>query len=139
MRKRILIVDDNATFRTVVEKQVKRWGMRADSTYSGKEALALMRSKANLGEAYDYVVIDHDMPIMDGIQLTERLMADTSIEPKPTRIMLTGLGVGTVNQQANQAGIQKVVNKPVSGRQLKEILLEFASWACIRRRFSVKY
>ena len=103
MRKRILIVDDNATFRTVVEKQVKRWGMRADSTYSGKEALALMRSKANLGEAYDYVVIDHDMPIMDGIQLTERLMADTSIEPKPTRIMLTGLGVGTVNQQANQA------------------------------------
>lgn len=125
IRKRILIVDDNATFRTVIEKQVKRWGMRADSTYNGKEALALMRSKANLGETYDYIVIDHDMPIMDGIQLTERLMADDSISPKPHRIMLTGLGIGTVNQQADQAGIQKVVNKPVSGQQLKEILLEF--------------
>lgn len=123
--QRILIVDDNSTFRSVIEKQVKRWGMRADSTYSGKEALALMRNKSNLGEAYDYIVIDHDMPIMDGIQLTERLIADTSIEPKPNRIMLTGLGIGSANQEAKDAGIQKVLNKPVSGRHLKEVLLDF--------------
>lgn len=123
--QRILIVDDNTTFRSVIEKQVKRWGMRADSTYSGKEALALMRNKSNLGESYDYIVIDHDMPLMDGIQLTERLMADKDIEPKPIRIMLTGLGIGTANQEAKDAGIQKVLNKPVSGRHLKEVLLEF--------------
>ena len=123
--QRILIVDDNSTFRGVIEKQVKRWGMRAESTYSGKEALALMRNKANLGEPYDYIVIDHDMPIMNGIQLTERLMADNDIEPKPMRIMLTGLGIGSANQEAKEAGIQKIVNKPVSGRHLKEVLLEF--------------
>ena len=123
--QRILIVDDNTTFRSVIEKQVKRWGMRADSTYSGKEALALMRNKTNLGEPYDYIVIDHDMPIMNGIQLTERLMADKDIEPKPMRIMLTGLGIGSANQEAKEAGIQKIVNKPVSGRHLKEVLLEF--------------
>jgi signal transduction histidine kinase/ActR/RegA family two-component response regulator len=123
--QRILIVDDNSTFRGVIEKQVKRWGMRAESTYSGKEALALMRNKANLGEPYDYIVIDHDMPIMNGIQLTERLMADNGIEPKPMRIMLTGLGIGSANQEAKEAGIQKIVNKPVSGRHLKEVLLEF--------------
>lgn len=123
--QRILIVDDNTTFRGVIEKQVKRWGMRAESTYSGKEALALMRNKANLGEPYDYIVIDHDMPIMNGIQLTERLMADNDIEPKPIRIMLTGLGIGSANQEAKEAGIQKIVNKPVSGRHLKEVLLEF--------------
>jgi len=123
--QRILIVDDNSIFRAVIEKQVKRWGMRAESTYSGKEALALMRNKANLGEPYDYIVIDHDMPIMNGIQLTERLMADNGIEPKPMRIMLTGLGIGSANQEAKEAGIQKIVNKPVSGRHLKEVLLEF--------------
>jgi signal transduction histidine kinase/ActR/RegA family two-component response regulator len=123
--QRILIVDDNTTFRGVIEKQVKRWGMKADSTYSGKEALALMRNKSNLGEPYDFIVIDHDMPIMNGIQLTERLMADMDIEPKPMRIMLTGLGIGSANQEAKEAGIQKIVNKPVSGRHLKEVLLEF--------------
>jgi CheY-like chemotaxis protein len=123
--QRILIVDDNSTFRGVIEKQVKRWGMRAESTYSGKEALALMRNKANLSEPYDYIVIDHDMPIMNGIQLTERLMADNDIEPKPIRIMLTGLGIGSANKEAKEAGIQKIVNKPVSGRHLKEVLLEF--------------
>lgn len=123
--QRILIVDDNTTFRGVIEKQVKRWGMKADSTYSGKEALALMRNKSNLGEAYDFIVIDHDMPIMNGIQLTERLMADMDIEPKPMRIMLTGLGIGSANQEAKEAGIQKIVNKPVTGRHLKEVLLEF--------------
>ena len=123
--QRILIVDDNTTFRGVIEKQVKRWGMKADSTYSGKEALALMRNKSNLGEPYDYIVIDHDMPIMNGIQLTERLMADNDIEPKPMRIMLTGLGIGSTNHEAKEAGIQKIINKPVSGRHLKEVLLEF--------------
>ena len=123
--QRILIVDDNSTFRGVIEKQVKRWGMRADSTYSGREALALMRNKSNISEPYDYIVIDHDMPIMNGIQLTERLMADTDIEPKPMRIMLTGLGIGSANQEAKEAGIQKVINKPVSGRHLKEVLLDF--------------
>lgn len=123
--QRILIVDDNTTFRSVIEKQVKRWGMKSDSTYSGKEALALMRNKSNLGEPYDFIVIDHDMPIMSGIQLTERLMSDTDIEPKPMRIMLTGLGIGSANQEAKEAGIQKIVNKPVSGRHLKEVLLEF--------------
>lgn len=123
--QRILIVDDNTTFRGVIEKQVKRWGMKADSTYSGKEALALMRNKSNLGEPYDFIVIDHDMPIMNGIQLTERLMADMDIEPKPMRIMLTGLGIGSANQEAKEAGIQKIVNKPVSGRHLKEVLLDF--------------
>ncbi|HCM05494.1 MAG TPA: hypothetical protein DIC30_05735 [Oceanospirillales bacterium] len=122
--QRILIVDDNTTFRGVIEKQVKRWGMKADSTYSGKEALALMRNQSNLGEPYDFIVIDHDMPIMNGIQLTERLMADLDIEPKPIRIMLTGLGIGSANQEAKDAGIQKIVNKPVTGRHLKEVLLD---------------
>jgi signal transduction histidine kinase/ActR/RegA family two-component response regulator len=123
--QRILIVDDNSTFRGVIEKQVKRWGMRAESAYSGKEALALMRNKSNLNEPYDYIVLDHDMPIMNGIQLIERLMADNDIEPKPIRIMLTGLGIGSANQEAKEAGIQKVIHKPVSGRHLKEVLLEF--------------
>jgi CheY-like chemotaxis protein len=118
-------VDDNNIFRGVIEKQVKRWGMRAESTHNGKQALALMRNKANLGEPYDYIVVDHNMPIMSGIQLTERLMADNDIEPKPIRIMLTGLGIGSANQAAKEAGIQKVVNKPVSGRHLKEVLLDF--------------
>lgn len=122
--QRILIVDDNTTFRGVIEKQVKRWGMKADSTYSGKEALALMRNQSNLGEPYDFIVIDHDMPIMNGIQLTERLMADVDIEPKPIRIMLTGLGIGSANQEAQDAGIQRIVNKPVTGRHLKEVLLD---------------
>ena len=52
-------------------------------------------------------------------------MADVDIEPKPMRIMLTGLGIGSANQEAKEAGIQKIVNKPVTGRHLKEVLLEF--------------
>lgn len=125
--KRILIVDDNSTFRRVIEKQTKRWGMKTDNTHSGKEALALMRNKANLDEAYDYILIDQDMPIMNGIQLTERLMADEGINPKPLRVMLTGLGINNSNQDAIDAGIQKVIHKPISGRHLKEALLEFIS------------
>lgn len=124
--KRILIVDDNSTFRGVIEKQTRRWGMKADNTNNGKEALALMRNKTNLDEPYDYIIIDQDMPMMSGLQLTTRLMSDDEIMPKPIRIMLTGLGINSSNQEAIDAGMQKVINKPISGKDLKEALLELS-------------
>lgn len=120
--KRILIVDDNAIFREVIKKQTKRWGMKADSTYSGKEALALMRIKANLGEHYDFIIIDQDMPIMDGLQLAQRLSTDNNITPKPKSIMLSTLGQSHFDP--SDFGIRQVVNKPISGRYLKDILLK---------------
>ncbi|WP_430461688.1 7TM-DISM domain-containing protein [Thalassolituus sp. LLYu03] len=121
---RILIVDDNASLRTVLEKQVRRWGMRPDSTYSGKEALAMLRNQITLGQPYDVIIIDHDMPVMNGLQLAERIQQDKDIVQKPARLMLTGLNIGAVRDDALAAGIQQLLAKPASGERLRQALQE---------------
>ena len=121
---RILIVDDNASLRAVIEKQTRRWGMRPDSTYSGREALAMLRNQINLGQPYDVIIIDHVMPVMNGLQLAERIQQDADIQPKPARLMLTGLNISAVREEAQSAGIQQLLAKPASGERLRHALLE---------------
>ncbi len=121
--KRILIVDDNASVRNVIDKQVKRWGMRTDSTYSGKEALAMMRNQATLKEPFDYIIIDHDMPLMNGLQLSERITSDKDIQQKPARLMLTGMSISHVREEALEAGIETLLSKPADPEQLRQALL----------------
>lgn len=122
--RRILIVDDSASLRTVLERQVRRWGMKPDSTYSGKEALAMLRNQSNLGHPYDFVVIDHDMPMMSGLQLAERIQQDQDIVQKPAQLMLTGLNITAVRDEALAAGIELLLSKPADTERLREALLE---------------
>jgi len=121
--KRILIVDDNASVRSVIDKQVTRWGMKAESTYSGKEALAMMRNQNHVNEPFDYVIIDHDMPLMNGLQLSEKITSDSDICHKPARLMLTGMSISNVRDEALEAGIETLLAKPADPEQLRQALL----------------
>lgn len=118
----ILIVDDNSTLRKVIQRYAKSWGMQADCTYSGKEALALLRSQHTIEQDYDIVLIDQDMPMMDGFQLAKRIGEDSEISPDIIKIMLTGLSINSQHQEALKSGIHQVINKPVSARALREVL-----------------
>jgi CheY-like chemotaxis protein len=101
--------------------------MKASSTYSGKEALAMMRIHCNLGQPFDFIIIDHDMPIMNGLQLAERMNADNDITIKPASLMLTGLSISSVRADALAVGIRHLVAKPASGDRLRNALLEIKS------------
>jgi two-component system, sensor histidine kinase RetS len=120
----ILVVDDNASLRKVIEKQVKRWGVRVDSTHSGKEALAMLRNQCALGQPYEGAIIDLDMPVMDGLELARRLHDDDKIPSKPNVLMLTGLSISSVRENAQQVGITHFLGKPASGERLKRALLQ---------------
>ena len=124
MGLRVLVIDDNASLRNVIEKQLKRWGMIADSTYSGKEALAMLRTQCRAETPYDMIVIDHDMPVMSGLQLSEKICNDDEIPVKPASLMLTGLSISSVQVAATAAGIDHVIAKPASGNRLREALAE---------------
>ena len=67
--RRVLIVDDNATNRRILEVQVARWGMEARSTASGHEALEWVRG----GETFDVALLDFNMPEIDGVALAAAL------------------------------------------------------------------
>ncbi len=120
--KQLLIVDDNASLRSVLEKQTKRWGLRVNSTYNSKEALSMLRNQINLGAPYEFLVLDQDMPALNGFELAKRIQLDNNIQPKPAIIMLASHSVNDIREEAYNAGIAIVLAKPAYPEHLQQAL-----------------
>ena len=117
---RVLIVDDHETNRRILHKQITSWGMSDGQAENGGEALDLLRDAASRGEAYDLVVLDMQMPGMDGIQLARAINAEPAISS--TRlVLLTSIGIN-INEDARLAGVEVVLSKPVRQSQLHDAL-----------------
>ncbi|MFP5441322.1 MAG: response regulator [Gammaproteobacteria bacterium] len=122
--KRLLVVDDNAAVRRVIETQATSWQMIVTSADNAQEALAIARTQANLGASFDIVVLDHNMPGMSGLQLAARIKEDPLIRHDALIVMLTGLNIAPTDTMARNVGIRRVLTKPVSGRALQATLVE---------------
>ncbi len=120
--KRLLVVDDNRTVSRVLAEQATQWGMRVSSAESGTEALAVARNAANLGQAFDVIIMDYQMPGMSGLQLGARLKEDSLITNDVILIMLTGLRQNNIQTLARNAGIHRVISKPVTSKQLRNTI-----------------
>ena len=117
----VLIVDDNATNRLIVHHQVTSWGMADGEAAGGAEALALLRREAALGHPYDLVILDMQMPEMDGVMLARAIKADPAIAP--TRlVMLTSLGHRGDSAELRDVGVEACLGKPVKQSQLYDCL-----------------
>ena len=121
---RLLVVDDNDTCRKVLSQQCSSWGLEVSAVASGKEALALLRTKAHLREYFDVVLLDQDMPGMTGMQLASRIKEDFSLNHDILLIMLTGMSSAPSKIVARNAGIKRILAKPVAGYTLKTTLAD---------------
>jgi two-component system, sensor histidine kinase RetS len=115
--KRLLIVDDNHTSSKVIKQQASQWGMKVAEAHTGNEAVAMFRAKQNLGETFDAVIVDYDMPQVSGIEVAEKISLDA--DSRPIIIMLAGLSQSPPAAIAKQAGIDVVLNKPASQKLLQ--------------------
>ena len=73
---RPLVVDDNATNRTLLMAQLAGWGMHPDAVDSAVAAFEMLRTAALQGRPYDFVALDAHMPDIDGLGLAARVTAD---------------------------------------------------------------
>ena len=89
---------------------------------SGKEALALLRTKAHMREYFDVVLLDQDMPGMTGMQLATRIKEDPSLNHDILLIMLTGISNSPSKIIARNAGVKRILAKPVASYTLKTTL-----------------
>ncbi len=121
---RLLVVDDNETCRKVLQQQCSAWGLQVSAVASGKEALALLRTKAHLREYFDAVLLDQEMPGMTGMQLAAKIKEDPNLNHDILLIMLTGISNAPSKIIARNAGIKRILAKPVAGYTLKTVLAD---------------
>jgi len=114
---RILIVDDNAINRSILEDQAHAWAMRPSSVASGESALAMLGRAAAGGEPFALALVDMSMPGMTGLDLAKAIKADPSIAAVPL-IMLTSLGGQGEGGRSNATGVAAFLNKPVRQAEL---------------------
>lgn len=115
---RILIADDNTTNWIVTRAQLKRLGYEAAAVANGAEAV-----EALLGGEYDLVLMDCEMPIMDGYEATRRIRASSGF--KIPIIAITANAMSGDRDKCIQTGMNDFISKPVDLQRLAEVL---AKW-----------
>lgn len=109
--KRILIVDDNATNRLILKKQLGLWKTSCVAAESADEALELLSGK----ESFDIVISDMQMPGMDGVQLAQKIKKN---HPQLPIILLSS--IGDERNKAYKELFCGVLMKPVRQNELQK-------------------
>ena len=117
----VLVVDDNETNRRIVCEVTRTWGMSPIAVENGPLALACFETAQQRGEPFRIIVIDSNMPGMDGFELAEKIQAMTKsngIQSESSVLMLTSRGRPGEANRCGQAGISGYLLKPVAKSDL---------------------
>ena len=112
MSERVLLIDDEKDFLEVMSERMRNRDIDVTTATSAKEALGLVEK-----ESYDAIILDLQMPEMDGLQALERLKA---INPDLQVILLTGHATIEKGVQAMKLGATDVLEKPADIQTLTE-------------------
>ena len=119
---KVLVVDDNSTNRDIVHHQAVRWRMRNGSAESGARALELLAGAAEGGDPYQLVILDMQMPGMDGLALAREISARPELG-SPKLIMLTSMGHLQAEKKWRECGISAYLIKPVREARLYDTIV----------------
>jgi len=114
---RVLVVDDSEVNREVALEALLRFGIRAETANDGQAALTAVAARA-----FDLVLMDGSMPVMDGYEATRRLRADEAGGLRLPVVALTAHVVGSAADTWREAGMDDVLHKPFTVADLGRVL-----------------
>src|SRR5262249_9157857 len=117
----VLVVDDNATNRRILEEVLTNWRMKPTLAESAPAALIALRSARGAAQPFRLALIDAQMPAMDGFTLARRIRQDRSLSDTVV-IMLTCAGWRD-GARARQAGVSAFLTKPVKQSDLFDTIV----------------
>ncbi len=119
----VLVVDDNETNRRILCAMTRGWGMRPSAVESGALAIAAFETGEQKGDPFRLVLIDANMPVMDGFELAERLQKRIAPTGEAAILMLTSGGQRGEAARCKQLGISAYLLKPVLKADLMAAIL----------------
>ncbi|MEA3353346.1 MAG: response regulator, partial [Campylobacterota bacterium] len=128
--KKVLIVDDNKRWHEILKSLLLKFGIEAHSAFNAKEAMDMMY---NCEGSFDLILMDWNMPEVDGIEASKQILKMCAICPKkgvcgrelpPTIVMVSAFRQESISKLAKDAGIRTFIQKPVNPSILNDILTD---------------
>jgi PAS domain S-box-containing protein len=113
----VLVVDDNATNRRILEELLRGWKMRPTTVAGGQAALAELRRAAAAGAPYALVLLDSRMPEVDGFLVAEQIQREPALA-RQVIMMLTSLSHQVDAGRCRESGLAAYLVKPIKQSEL---------------------
>ncbi|HEX7400812.1 MAG TPA: response regulator, partial [candidate division Zixibacteria bacterium] len=123
---RILVVDDNQTNRTILIKTLESFKCVPQTVESGKKAIQILKQSVDQKESFDLILLDMQMPEMDGEETLRLIQSDPLIKQIPV-VILTSIGQRGDTARLEALGAAGYLPKPVKQSQLYDILITILS------------
>jgi PAS domain S-box-containing protein len=111
--KKVLVVDDNASNRWMMQEIFRYFNIPCETANGGREALVILDRIHEHSEPLDLILTDHHMPEMDGMQLVQEIRRSSKGFAQPVIMMLSSIEKNLFQRQAEKLGIQTFLSKPV--------------------------
>lgn len=118
----LLIVEPNLVCRQILVQQCQEWGMNVFSSATALEALAILRTQANLQQKIHVLLITKELADLTGLELAVRIQEEQDLAHECRLILLSNSSPNSID--ARNAGINYVLLKPVSSYTLKATLAD---------------
>ena len=122
-KRRVLIVEDSPAMRQLLSLAIQRVpGVSIDEAGDGVAALRAL--KVAVHNPYDLVILDLNMPVMDGMKLLGKMREDPAAAAATTIAVVTTSENPEIERQARLLGAKYFVKKPVNRRAVEKILAD---------------
>ncbi len=111
--RRTLIVDDNATNLTILERTLAGWGMVCQTASNAQEAMSSAQEACQIGQPFELAIIDFNMPDTNGLELGHMFQQDPALLSSMKMILLTSSGEHGEGAGAQDRGFVGYLTKPV--------------------------
>jgi signal transduction histidine kinase/DNA-binding response OmpR family regulator/HPt (histidine-containing phosphotransfer) domain-containing protein len=118
----VLVVDDNATNRRILEGTLTGWGLRPTLVDGGRAALAALEEAHAADRQFGLVILDYHMPDMDGFEVADCIRRQDALRAT-TIMMLSSAGIRGDAQRCRQIGVDAYLTKPVRQSTLLDAVL----------------
>ena len=118
---KVLVADDNAASRMVLDTLLKSWGCRPSHAANGASAMAALRKAVQLADPFALALLDSDLSGVDGMELARQIAADSSLSGT-LLVMMRGLGHRRDVGQLEEPALSGSLTKPVFASRLRKAL-----------------